>query len=238
MRQLWIWAVAGLAPVVAPMIVGAPALADPLYTLTLQDVGLGISSTQSALGGVNFNGSFGNFSIANLSASGLNPAVPFDMGLDSRDTFTGTGSDTLNVFVTVSNLTAPVPSLLTIGTAASANFEGSYINGWRTSTYVDPANQTGLAGMVDLLSRLSAGTTANSFDASTSGSMPLANTPFSYTIEYSLDFLTGEFAEGAGATTNVSLTSIGEPASFAILGIAALGFMLAFKRRGYVAFGE
>jgi hypothetical protein len=207
---------------------GSAAFADPTYSLTLQDVGTGTSITESGTSQVTYSGTLGNFTIEDLSIADLNPVNTYDVGFDSQDIFKAGGSDTLNVFVTVSNLTAPVPSSLWIGTTTSANFEASSVQGWLSSTYFDPNNDTGIAGLVDLLSTSSGGVTANQFFSTTSGATELTSGPFSYTVEFSLDLLTNEFADGAGATTDVLVP---EPASTAVFAAGLLGMAMVRRKR-------
>jgi len=201
------------------------AMADPIYTLTIEDSAGSVTATDNGTGQITYSGTLGGFTINNLSVTDINPVNPFDVAFGSQDIFKASGNDTLNVFVTVSNLTAPVPSSLWIGTTSSANFENGSILGWSTKTYFDP---TGMGTLAQLLSSSSGGATANSFTSSSAGSTSLAANPFSYTVEFSLDLLTNQFANGAGATTDVLVP---EPASAALLAAGLLGIAVVRRRR-------
>lgn len=202
-----------------------PVLADPIYTLTIQDSAGSTTTTDNGTGQITYTGTLGGFTINNLSVTDVNPTNPFDVGFGSQDIFHASGSDTLNVFVTVSNLTAPLPSSLWIGTTSSANFEDGSILGWSTKTYFDPTDQ-GL--LTQLISSSSGGVTTNSFSSSTAGSTTLSSNPFSYTVEFSLDLLTNEFANGAGATTDVLVP---EPATAALFAAGLLSIAMIRRRR-------
>jgi hypothetical protein len=197
------------------------AQATPLYSLTIQDVGAGVSQTESGTGTVSYSGNIGGFSITALNVTDLNPTNPMDVDFGSQDIFSANGADTLKVYVTVSDLTTPLPSMLTIGTTSQANFQGSKLMGWSSQTYFDPNNDTGTAGLVDRLSGSSGGIVTNGFLTTTAGQTMLTETPFSYTVEFTLKFLTSEFANGAGASTDIILA---EPSSWLslIIGFAVI----------------
>ncbi len=202
-----------------------PAFADPIYTLTISDSAGSVTTTDGGTGQISYTGTLGGFTINNLSITDINPLNPFDVAFGSQDIFKASGSDTLNVFVTVSNLTALIPSSLWIGTTSSANFENGAIQAWSTETYFDP---TGQGLLSQLISSSSGGITPNSFTSSTAGSTSLSSNPFSYTVEFSLNLLTDEFANGAGATTDVLVP---EPASAALFAAGLLSMAMVRRRR-------
>jgi hypothetical protein len=207
------------------------ALADPVYTLYVQDSAGIVSGTDNGTGKISYSGTLGGFTITDLSVADLNPTNPYDVAFSSQDIYSATASDTLNIYVQVSNLTSPVGPV-SIGTTASANFQGGAIQGWSTETYFDPAGNTGVAGLNELLSSASGGYTTNVFTNTSAGSSAATTSPFSYTVEFSLDLLTDEFANAAGASTDVHIPNIAvqEPASVAVLSVGLLG-LLAFRRR-------
>jgi hypothetical protein len=211
----------------AVFVAGAsPALADPTYTLTLEDVGTGVSTSESGTSLVTFNGTVGNFQINGLQINDGNPFNPVDLSFTSQSILASNGPDTLNAFVTVSNLSAPVPGTVWIGTTSTGAFENSAIEGWAESTYFDANNDTALpAALATLLSQSSGGYTVNAFTSTTSGSTAIVQDPYSYTIAFSLDLDNGQFDDGA-VTTDVVVP---EPASFAMLAAGLLG--LAMIRR-------
>jgi len=206
------------------LIGGSGALANPVYTLTIQDSAGSVTNTDNGTGTISYSGTLGGFSISAMSVTNLNATNPLDVAFGSQDIFSATGSDTLNVFVTVSNLPASAPTMLTIGTTSQANFQGSRILGWSTQTYFDPGNHTGTAGLVDPLSGDSGGLVRNGFLTTTEASTLLTSSPFSYTVEYSLKLLASEYANGAGASTDVVLS---EPGSLIVLmaGLSLVGIM-------------
>jgi hypothetical protein len=204
-----------------------PALADPTYTLTLEDVGTNTSSTYSGTGVVNFTGTIGNFQINGLQVNDGNPFNPVDLSFTSQSILAANGPDTLNAFVTVSNLSAPVPGTVWVGTTTTGAFENSAIQGWAESTYFDAKNDTTLpAALATLLSQSSGGYTVNAFTSTTSGSTAIVQDPYSYTIEFSLDLDNGQFDDGA-VTTDVVVP---EPASFAMLAAGMLGLVMMRRK--------
>jgi hypothetical protein len=212
-----------LSAIVACAALSATAAkADPVYTLTIEDSAGSYTTTDNGTGQISYTGTLGGFTVNNLSVTDINPANPFDVAFGSQDIFKASGTDTLNVFVTVSNLTAPIPSSLWIGTTSSANFENGAIQGWATTTSFTAG------AITQLLSSSSGGATANSFTSSTAGSTAMSASPFSYTVEFSLDLLTNEFANGAGASTDVLIP---EPASFALLAAGLMGIAMVRRRR-------
>ncbi len=228
-RRLGSPVVAGAAVLAAiASAAGTTAYADPVYTLVLQDSGGTSTQTDNGTGLITYTGTLGGFSISSMAVQDLNTGNPYDVAFGSQDIFKASGSDVLHVFVTVSNLTSALPGSMTIGTTSSANFQGSKIMAWSTQTYFDPGNHTGTAGLVDLLSTSSGGPLKNSFSSSTDGTTAIAANPFSYTVEFTLNLLTNEFANAAGATTDVTLP---EPGSGpAVLG-GGLGLLLLMRRR-------
>jgi len=213
------------AAVAIAAFLATSAMADPIYTLTIEDSAGSVTSTDNGTGQITYSGTLGGFTISNLSVQDINPLNPYDVGFGSQDIFKASGSDMLNVFVTVSNLTAPIPSSLWIGTTSSANFENGSILGWSTETYFDP---TGQGLLTQLISSSSGGLTANSFTTSTAGSTSLASNPFSYTVEFSLNLQTNQFANGAGATTDVLVP---EPATAALLMAGMMSVAMIRRRR-------
>jgi hypothetical protein len=211
------------------VIAGSAAFGDPIYTLTLEDSAGSITQTDNGTGTVSYSGTLGGFTISAMSVTDLNPTNPLDVAFGSQDIFSATGSDTLHVFVTVSNLPASVPTMMTIGTTSQANFQGGAILGWTSQTYFDPNNETGPAGLVDLLSSANGGVVHNGFLMTSMGSTMLQDSPFSYTVEYSLKLMKNEYANGAGASTDVILA---EPGSLLVLmaGVTLVGLM---RRRLY-----
>jgi hypothetical protein len=206
------------------LVAGSGAFGNPVYTLTIEDSAGSVTQTDNGTGTVTYSGTLGGFSISSMSVTDLNPTNPLDVAFGSQDIFSATGSDTLHVFVTVSNLPAPVPTMMTIGTTSQANFQGSKILGWSTQTYYDPNDETGPAGVVDLLSTAGGGVSKNGFLNTSMGTTLLDASPFSYTVEYSLQLLKNEFANGAGATTDVILA---EPGSWRVFvaGLLFVGLM-------------
>ena len=226
---LWGFGVAALTGAVATPALWSSALADPVYTLVLQDSGGTITQTDNGTGLVTYTGKLGGFSISSMSVQDLNPTNPFDVAFGSQDIFSATGSDALHVYVTVSNLTSPLPGSMMIGTSSSANFQGSKISAWSTQTFFDAGDHTGTAGLVSLLSSSSGGPVKNSFGSTTDGYTLIAANPFSYTVEFTLSLLSNEFANGAGATTDVILE---EPACGPAMLGGGLGLVLLMRFAG------
>jgi len=215
------------------LVAGSGAFGNPVYTLTIADSAGSTSVTDNGTGSITYSGTLGGFSISAMSVTDLNPTNPLDVAFGSQDIFSATGSDILHVYVTVSNLPAPVPTMMTIGTTTQANFQGSRILGWTTQTYYDPHDETGMLGTVNLLSTAHGGAVNNGFLMTSTGSTLLDTSPFSYTVEYSLQLFKNEFANGAGATTDVILA---EPGSWLVFlsGASLVGLM---RRRAYAGAG-
>ncbi len=203
------------------LMAASTAHGNPVYTLTLEDSAGTITQTDNGTGAITYSGTLGGFTISDMTVQDLSQTNPLDVDFGSQDIFKAAGADSLKVFVTVSNLPASIPSSLTIGTTSQANFQGSHIMGWSSLTYYDPGDDTGLAGLVDLLSSASGGIEKNGFLKTVAGTTMLTGSPFSYTVEYMLDLQSNQFANGAGASTDVLLP---EPGSAMLLmaGVAAL----------------
>jgi hypothetical protein len=225
MRSYFRGAVAAMAWLGA----GSAALANPAYTLTIQDSAGSTTQTDNGTGTISYSGTLGGFTISAMSVTDLSTTNPLDVAFGSQDIFSATTSDTLNVYVTVSNLPASAPTMLTIGTTSQANFQGSRILGWSTQTYFDPGNRTGIAGTADLLSGESGGLVRNGFLTTTEASALLTSSPFSYTVEYSLRLMANEYANGAGASTDVILS---EPGSLIVL-MAGLSLVAIMRHRRF-----
>ena len=227
--RVWVLGASAVIGGCCAPVLWSGASADPVYTLVLQDSGGTITQTDNGTGVVTYSGTLGGFSISAMSVQDLNPTNPLDVAFGSQDIFKASGSDALHVYVTVSNLASPLPGSMMIGTSSSANFQGSKISAWSTQTYFDAGDHTGTAGLVSLLSSSSGGPVKNSFGSTTDGTTLIAANPFSYTVEFTLNLLTNEFANGAGATTDVILTE--PPCGPAMLG-GGLGLMMLMRFAG------
>jgi hypothetical protein len=204
----------------------SPASATQIDYVTVQDVGKGTKSNPlGPFPGTSSDFTFGNFLIQGLSVNATS-LRPLNVQFGSDITNTGSVLDTINLFVTVTNLTSLVGANLGISTTTSANFDGSQIEGYAVSTYYDPNNGAAYSASDILLSSSAGGETTNAFLGTTAGSTASSGL-FSYTVEYSLTLAPDEFASG-GSTTSANVP---EPAPICVVAIGLMALAMVRRQR-------
>ncbi len=244
-------ALAGIAAVAGPM----SAQAD--FSLVLQDVGTGASTTYSqqagtltpnSSGGVVVPVSVGSFSgyfTGNFNST--DSALEFG-GLNISNTGSTGTSDTLRIYWSENNLSAAGLSGGSVGISQSGGGSVVETTGSMTlSTYVDPTNSAGLPGAASY-----SGTAGASFSNSstspqsfTLSGVSQANLPLSSTGSFALGELLNITLSGGGtfAQTNGQFTMNGastfgagsvntpEPASLVFVGIGGMTLLLRKRKK-------
>jgi hypothetical protein len=198
-------------------VVAAALMAGAISTPASASIVISVDGAQQASDAsnttLNFSGSFGNFNISSLSASGVNGPL-----LNIVSAISATGSGTLTILVTETDLTVPTNSL-------SATFIAGFLNlGVKRSIYADMTNHS-------LETTLLGATSNGIFTILTPF---VTNKPFSLTEEIDITALG---AQGFLNTGDFVTSAVPEPSTWAmmVLGFVGVGFM-AYRRKGQPSF--
>ena len=164
---------------------------------------------------------FGGYQVNNISATATPLLTSPNMDTSALDVSGGT-SNVLDVFITESGLTSPSSAF----NAFSSLTSNVLTSGWTVELafYIDPADgiySTPAAGVIDSNTFSAIGTQTST--SSISGGAG----PYSITAEY---VITPNGSLGASNAT-ADLTNVPEPATFALLGIAAVGATVLRRNR-------
>jgi hypothetical protein len=201
-------------------ILALPATADTI-TLGLQEAGFNsgniMTVASSISGGLVFSGSYGTFTLNQVTAAG-SPAIPEPNFQTTSINTSSSTSGTLTVWITQSGLTTPVSALLS-GLTANV-FQGNVVS-VTEHTFVDNSNAVFGTG-TPLASKTF--TSIGSVDSiNSTGSLV---TPYSETVEYVITM------SGAGsANDTINLSSVPEPGSMVLLGSGLCGVAGLIRRR-------
>jgi hypothetical protein len=212
------------AAVIAASLVSAPAAHAGVYLEMINGTAsTGIISGQT---GIDVSGlTVGNY---NIGAGVVNTTANNPLAVDFANFATtgGTSPGILQIFVSVTGLTAPIGSVINFLTQATGNVLSGALVGMYIQTYVDNTNTIG--GMQTLLSTMTVGPqgTGTQYDQSVSALYKLLSGPFSETFVIDL-----QLASNSDISSDTDLDpTIPEPASYAVFATAMLGMFMMRRR--------
>lgn len=215
-RALLRASIAVLAFAVGIFLIPSRAAADNI-NISFQESGVNggaITQVTTGVGSASFSGTYGTFSVNNVSAIG-SPSLT-EPGLETSSmNVSGSSGGTLNVFITETGLTSPSGANDFLSSFTSQLFSGNVTSVTEQTFLGDPGTGTLLASQ-----------TFSSIGSATA--QTLVNLPSTYneTIEYTI------VTTGSGSVNDTVNISAAEPSTAPLLGLGLAGiFGIGLKRR-------
>jgi hypothetical protein len=215
---------AGVALVVALLVLPSGAHADTLNIVAQVDGGPTMLIAQSFTGFVAFTGTVGAFTFNSITGVGSPNLAEPALSTTSLNVQSAPGSHVLNVWVSQQDLTSPTGVNAFLSSFTSQSFSGG-VTSVVEQTFIDNGN--GQFGGTLLASSTFLGIGSNS---SVNNTPPLV-TPYSETVEYTIT--TSGFGN-VNDTIEISAPSqpVPEPSTLLLAGSAVGALLLLTKRRG------